>query len=890
MRDWTRDITAHLARRGVDHTRHRSAIEELAQHLGDRYEALVERGMSGADAERVVLQELAENDDIARELRVAERAQPPATPAPGGPPGSRVEACWQDLRYAARAVRKSPGFAAVVVVTLALGIGANTAIFSVVNAVMLRPLPYPHAEGLVRIWESNPPKGWPQFAASQPNFLDWRAQSRSWAALAAVGAASFTLTASDGAQLVRGSAVTADFLTALGVMPAIGRNFTADEDRPGGNTQVAIVTDGFWRRSLGGDPAAPGRTLSLNGSTYTVVGVLPPTFEWGTADLLVPLAPDAAQPRGDHRLSVIGRLKDGVTMQQAANELTSIAAALATQYPASNEGWTVRLATFYDWLIPVNIRTSLTVLLAAVGVVLLIACGNVANLLLARSAVRQKEIAVRLALGASRSRITRQLFFESLLLAAAAAVIGVLVTLATTRLVVRYGPTTLPRLDEVSVDPWVLGFAMLSALVAAVLFGVVPAIHASGHRPGEALQDASRGSTGGRARQRLRSTLTVVEVALSVALLIGAGLLLRSFGRLQQVDPGFEIGSSMTMRVSLPRGTYDTNEKMGAFYTRLLNETRTLPGMLGVATSNGVPLTAGSTATELRLPGTAPAAGAQQSGDWRLVSPGYFDTMAIRLRGRDFTERDGPDSPTVTIVSEALARMHWPNQDPIGKQIVIQSFGGNTYTVIGVAGDVHSAGLDTDPRPVVYASTTSFSGWNPMSVVWRSSADPASHVSAIRDVVRRIDPSVPLYDIRSLDSLLADSFGARRFNMYLLACFAAIALALAATGLFGVMAYLVSQRTREIGVRLALGAERGDIFKLILGRGLALAGIGAVLGVAGAWWLTQAMQSLLFAVSATDPATFVAVPLILVLVAALACYIPARRAMQVDPVGALRAE
>jgi putative ABC transport system permease protein len=322
----------------------------------------------------------------------------------------------------------------------------------------------------------------------------------------------------------------------------------------------------------------------------------------------------------------------------------------------------------------------------------------------------------------------------------------------------------------------------------------------------------------------------------------------------------------------------------------LLNETRTLPGMAGVATSNGVPLTAGNTATELRLPGVAPADGAQQSGDWRLVSPGYFDTMGIGLRGRDFTERDGPNAPTVTIVSEALARLYWPNEDPIGKQILIQSFGGNIYTVIGVAGDVRSAGLDADLRPMVYASTTSFSGWNPMSVVWRSSVDPASHVSAIRDMMRRIDPSVPIYDIRSLDSLLSDSFGARRFNMYLLACFAAIALSLAAIGLFGVMAYLVSQRTREIGVRLALGAERGDIFKLILGRGLALAGIGAVIGVAGAWWLTQAMKSLLFAVSATDPATFVAVPVLLVLVAVIACYIPARRAMRVDPVGALRAE
>ncbi|MDQ3441091.1 MAG: ABC transporter permease, partial [Planctomycetota bacterium] len=422
------------------------------------------------------------------------------------------------------------------------------------------------------------------------------------------------------------------------------------------------------------------------------------------------------------------------------------------------------------------------------------------------------------------------------------------------------------------------------------VFGLMPALQMSRQRPADALRDATRGSSGGVGRQRFRSALTVAEVALSVSLLIGAGLLLRSFARLQQVDAGFDVAPLMAMRTNLPRTTYTTGAQMAAFYERLLNDMRSLPGVLGAATSSGVPLSVGNTSTGVRLLHRPTTAGETPSADWRLVSPGYFATMGIPLRGRDFSMSDRADTPGVTIISEAMARRYWPNQDPIGQTVGLRSFGESPQTIIGVAGDVRSAGLDSDPAPMVYGSAMAFGGWNPMHVVWRSAVDPASHAAAFRDTVRRIDPTVPVYDVQRLTDLRDLSFGPRRFNMYLLGVFAAVAVALAAIGLFGVMAYLVSQRTREIGVRLALGANRGQVFRLVLGRGLVLAVAGSGVGVLGALWLTRLMENLLFSVSTRDPGTFAAVPIAVVAVALVACYIPARRATRVDPVTALRAE
>ena len=889
MPDWKAHLIAHARRTRVDHTQHVTVIEELAQHLDDRYRSLLAQGAAAADAEQSVLQEL-DDEALARELRFAERRTP--APALGAPPRGSLAAHWrEDLRYAARALWHSPGFTAVAVITLALGVGATTAIFSVVNAVMVRPLPWAQADRLVRVWESNPTGGWPQFAHSFPNFLDWRAQQTRFEGLAAFGGVSFATASADSAELVRGLSATADFLPLLRVTPAFGRNFTPDEDRPGGNTTVVLLGDGFARRRFGDPRAALDRTLVMNGRTFTVIGVLPAAFVWGAPppDVLVPMAPDPARNRGDHRTSVFGRLKDGVTLEEGRAELASIAAALEQQYPDSNRGWGVRVALFYDWLIPAESRSALLVLFGAVAIVFLIACGNVTSLLLARAATRQKELALRVALGAMRWRIVRQLLTESLLLALLAGGVGLAVAAAAIRLLVAFGPDGVPRLDEVSFDRNVLVFGLALAAISSLIFGVVPALHATRSQPSAALHDASRGNTGSAARQRLRSLLTVAEVALSVALLIGAGLLLRSFGQLQDVQPGFDATRLMTLRLNLPGTSYPTGDHRIAFYRRLLDDVRAQPGVVAAATTSSVPLSGDNTSSSVVLQHRAAAPGEQLSADWRLVSPGYFAAMGIPLRGRDFTPSDRPDNP-VTIISEAMARRFWPNEDPLGRTVILRSFGEKPLTIIGIAGDVRSAGLESDPAPMTYGPALTYGGWNPMMVVWRSATDPASHVSGIREAVRRIDPSIPPYDVVTLDELVANSFGPRLFNMYALGIFATVALVLAAVGLFGVMAYLVAQRTREIGVRLALGAERRDIFRLIIGRGLVLAVAGAGIGVGGAFWLTQLMTGLLFAVSATDPRTFVAVPAMLIVVAVVACYVPARRAMRVDPVTALRAE
>ncbi len=793
---------------------------------------------------------------------------------------------FQDLRYAARALRKAPGFTAVAALTLALGVGANTAIFSVVNAVMLRPLPFSEPDQLVRIWESNVERGWPTFAVSHPNFLDFRAQADSFESMAATNNAGFTWTSNGEPEIVLGLQVTATFLRVLKITPVLGRNFLDEEDRPGGNTRVVLIGDGFWRRAFGGDPSVVGRTITLNSQSYTIIGVLPASFRWGDySDMLAPLAPDPARNRADHRLSVIGRVQNGATIDQATTQLETIAARLGQQYPESNKGWSVRINSFYDWLVPETTRRSLLVLLGAVALVLLIACGNVVNLLLARGAGRQRELSIRAAMGATRSRVMRQLLFESLLIAVLAAAVGVAIAFASTRLLIALGPDSVPRLEELSIDGRVFGFAIIVALTTMAIFGLVPAIQAARQDPQDALRADGRNSTAGVGRKRIRAALTIGEVALSVALLIGAGLLIRSFARLQQVDPGFSVSNLMTGRVNLSARNYPDGATRRAFYDRFLTDLRGRPGIEAAAISSGPPLSGDFTAGDVKLP----AQSNEEAGSaaWRLAGPGYFATLGIPIRGREFSMQDVVDGPPVAIISAALAAKYYPKEDPIGRPLVMRSFREQPHTIIGVAGDVKTFGLEDDAGFVFYGSATQYPGWNPMSLVWRSTTPTAD---TVRVSLRSIDSTVPLSAVSTMETLLEQSMGPRRFNLYLLGAFATVSLAMAAIGLFGVMAYLVSQRTREIGVRLALGATRGEVFRLILGRGLALAVVGAVGGVGAALWLTRVMESLLFSVSRTDPVTFVAVPLALIAVALLACYIPARRAMRVDPVVALRGD
>jgi putative ABC transport system permease protein len=814
---------------------------------------------------------------------------------------------FQDLRYAARALRKSPGFTAVAALTLALGVGATTAIFSVVNTVMLRPLPFAEPDQLVRILENNVERGWTEFAVSHPNFLDFRSQAQSFESLAATNNAGFTWMAGGEAEIVLGLQVTATFLPALKITPVLGRNFLDEEDRPGGNTRVVLISDGFWRRALGASPNVIGQSISLNAQPYTIIGVLPASFRWGTnTDMLAPLAPDPARNRADHRLTVIGRVKAGSSIDQARTELETIAARLGQQYPESNKGWGVLVTSFYEWLVPETTRQSLLVLLGAVALVLLIACGNVVNLLLARGAGRQRELSIRAAMGASRSRVVRQLLFESSLIALLAAAGGIAITFAATRLLVALGPDSVPRLEELSIDARVLAFAIGVALTTMVVFGLVPAIQAVRQDPQDALRADGRHATAGAGRTRIRAALTIGEVALSVALLIGAGLLMRSFERLQLVDPGFAVSNLMTGRVNLSATNYPTAATRRAFYERFLTDLRGRPGIDAAAIASGPPLSGDFTGGDVKHP----AQSNEEAGSaaWRLAGPGYFATLGIPVRGREFSMQDLPDGPPVAIISAALAAKYFPNEDPIGRPLVMRSFGETPHTIVGVAGDVKTFGLEDDAGLVFYGSATQYAGWNPMSLVWRpvrqsaerdggspslraeASAEAGASAATVRASLRSIDTTVPLSAVSSMETLFEQSMGPRRFNLYLLGAFATVSLALAAIGLFGVMAYLVSQRTREIGVRLALGATRGEVFRLILGRGMALAVVGAVGGVGAALWLTRVMETLLFSVSRTDPMTFIAVPLALIAVAVLACYLPARRAMKVDPVVALRGE
>jgi putative ABC transport system permease protein len=685
--------------------------------------------------------------------------------------------------------------------------------------------------------------------------------------MAASTGVNMTLSVADGVEPVTARAVSVDFLPALGAAPAIGRNFLPEEDRPGGRRRVAVITHGFWQRQLGGDSNVLNRTVTLNDTVYSIVGVMGESFVWLVPglDLLVPLAANPAQERSDHRLLVFGALKPGVSLEQATADLRAIAAQLSAQYPDSNAGWSVLLRSFYDWLVPAETRRMLVVLLAAVACVLLIASSNVANLMLARAAARQKEMSIRVALGAGRGRVLSQLLVESMLLAVIAGVVGSAFAVGATQVLKGFGPDTVPRLDEVTVDGPVLVFALAVSLATGVLFGLAPAVQASRPNMNASLKDAGRSGAGGGTRQRLRDALVVAEVGLSVALLIGAGLLIRSMWTLQRVDPGFDPRNVLTMQVSVTGPAYQADAQRNEFFRRTLESIRALPGVTAAAASSIVPMGGGNTSIEVVIEGrAADAKGILPSADWRVVSAGYFGTLGIPLRGRDFDDRDVEDRPTA-IISGEMARRYWPGVDPIGRTFFWHNEKGPQLTVVGVAGDVRNLSLDTDPAPVIYLPATAFP-WNPMFLTIRTGSDPTGPTAAVRHAVRSIDPKVPISAIRTGDEILAS------------------------VGLFGVMSYLVSQRTHDIGVRLALGAVPRDVFRLVVGRGMLLATVGASIGVAAAFWLTRSLEALLFQVRPTDPVTFATVVFILLAVALVACYVPARRATRVDPVIALRYE
>jgi putative ABC transport system permease protein len=798
-----------------------------------------------------------------------------------------METIVQDLKYGFRLLVKSPGFTAMAVIALALGIGANTAIFSVVNAVLLRPLPFKEPDRLVRMWETNPQSS--TFSTSDPNFLDFRSQNQVFEEMGAWRYQAMNLIERDEPQQILATAVSASVFPMLGVTPALGRTFNSDEDRVGGNNRVIVLGDGLWRRSFGADAQVLGKNITLDSQTYTVIGVMPRDFDFPQAvQAWVPLAANASSNRANHMLGAAGRMKPGITLEQARTEMQSIATRLSKQYPESNGGWGARLASFSEWLIGPAFERTVWVLLAAVALVLLIACANVANLLLAKATTRQKEIAIRAALGASRVRLARQLLTESALLALLGGSAGLLLSVWGIEVVRSMGRGNVPRLNEVSVDPRVIAFACAAALLSAGIFGLAPALHMWKSDVHRNLGDGTRSSASGT-RGRARSALVVGEIALAMVLLISAGLMMKSFVSLLQLNPGFRADHVLMANVALPASRYKPPQR-AAFFRQLMEHLAAVPGVQQVGAINIGPLSGGSTATQVTIPGRTPASRDEfLSANWRTVTPGYFAAMGVPLqRGRLLNDDDAGDGrPPTLIINQTMARRWWPNEDPVGKTVLPE--GNKTpYTIVGVVGDVRDVSLNTEPAPTMYFSYGG--GWPSMTILVHSTADPSAVANAMREQVHSLDRTLPLTAVGSLQEAISASVAQPRFSTVLLGTFSALALLLAVVGIYGVVSYSVTQRTFEIGIRMALGAQQSDVLKLVLGHGLALVGIGVAVGLIAALASTRILKTLLFGVSATDPLVFTAIVALLAGVALLASYIPARRATRVDPMVALRYE
>jgi putative ABC transport system permease protein len=814
-----------------------------------------------------------------------------------------METILQDLRYGVRMLIKTPSFSIVAVIALALGIGANTAIFSVVNAVLLKPLPFTDADKLMMVWETDSSRGQLRGSASYPNFADWRDQNHVFEHMAAYHGNDFIMTGRGDSTRLQGAVVNADLFTLLGVSPVLGRGFLPDEDKPGDTGRVVLLSYELFQKRFGSDPNAVGQSMVLDGKTYTIVGVMPQSFQFpiqnDPVELWTTVAIDreGKEPitdmRGAHFLAVIGRLKPGVLIDQARAEMTSIGARLEQQYPDKNLHHSVGIQPALEALVG-DVRPTLLILLGAVGCVLLIACANVANLLLARAMTRHKEMAIRTALGASRARVVRQLLTESLLLSLAGGALGLVVAVWWSDLLVAMGKQDIPRALQVGIDWRVLGFTLGVSLLTGILFGLVPALHSSKTELTETLKEGARGGSGeGARRNRVRSVLVVSELAIAVILLVGAGLLIQSLWRLRQVSPGFNSQNVLTFVVGVPEVKYPT-AKQSQFYHDLVARLEALPGVVSAGAVIPLPLNGDRFSISFEVEGRPVAKGDQPSADFFVIAPGYFKTMGIPLiKGRDFTDRDDKKGPPVVIVNEAFARKHFPNEDPVGKRI---KPGISTdedkpvmREIIGVAADVKNRNLSSEMRTGYFLPTAQMP-FNQMTVVLKTTNDPHSLITAVQREVVAMDKELPVFNIKTMEEYISASVAAPRFNTTLLAIFAAVALVLTIVGLYGVMSYSVAQRTNEIGIRMALGAQTSDVLRLIVSQGFKLVVVGLVLGLIVAFALMRLIASLLFGVTTKDPVTFAAVAILLTVVALLACYIPARRAARVDPMEALHYE
>jgi putative ABC transport system permease protein len=809
-----------------------------------------------------------------------------------------------DVKYGIRMLTRSPGFAVVAVLTLALGIGANTAIFSVVDAVLLRPLPYRQADRLLMVWEK-PPKRAGEAArdknvVSPANFLVWRDENTVFEQLGAFVEQPSNLTGEGEPERIAVQYATPNLFPLLGVNPMLGRAFTSEEGQEGHN-RVAILSYGLWQRRFGGNRDVIGKTVRLDGEPFTIVGVMPRGFQLFVKSgalvdqppqLWVPLPFPAAarQPHGRY-LRAVGRLKPGVTLAAAQTQMSGIARSLAQKFPDFDTGWGVNLVPLHEELTGA-LRPALLVLFAAVGLVLLIACANVANLMLARAAAREREIAIRTALGAGRGRLFRQLLTESVLVAAAGGVLGVLLAYWGTGALAALSPKGLLDVGTIRLNGMVLAFTGGLSLLTGVVFGLAPALGTTRVELQESLKEGGRGTTEGRSRHRARNLFVVAEMALALVLVAGAGLLIRSLTMLERVNPGFRADHLLTTQLLLPRSKAGNDATRIAFFQQLQQRIAALPGVRGVSGDVFLPFTGIAAGTDFTIVGRpAPPRGQEWVTSVHVVLGNYFRTMEIPLlRGRTFSQAEETEMRHVVVINDTLARRYFPNEDPLGRQIVVFMKEQNVpTTIIGVVGDVHQQGLDQAPRPTVYWPHPELA-YPVMTLAVRSAGDPLSLVPPTRSQVASLDPDLPLAEVRTMDQWLGDSVGRARFSAALLGLFAGLALALAAVGIYSVMAYAVTERTHEIGVRMALGANRATVLRMVLGRGALLALAGVALGLAGALGLTRTLESLLYEVKPGDPLTFAAGAGLLVVVALLACYIPAWRATRVDPVVALRQE
>ena len=808
----------------------------------------------------------------------------------------------QDIRYAFRMLLKRPSFTVIVVLTLALGIGANTTIFSAIDAVLLNPLPYKDPQRLMVVWETNKqlgPEMWDRNEAAIGNFLDWRSRNQSFDQLGALFDTDMNLTGVGEPQRIKSVVATTNFFQVLGVQPMLGRSFSPESETPG-SPFTAIISHELWQRQFGSDPGLINKSLTLNGHQVEVIGVMPPGFELQFpisvhVDMWVPFVIDVADPdyhdRRNNFLYTVGRLKQGVSQEQAQAEMKLIASQLQQQYPETNADRGVRVVSLHKQVVG-NVESYLYMLFAAVGFLLLIACANVAGLLLARVTARQREVAVRMALGASRWRLIRQLLTESVIFSALSGALGLLLAYGGVKLLVALTPSEVPRLHEIGLHVPVFLWTLAISVVTGLLFGLAPALQASRPDVNAALKESSGRNPGSIQGSGLRNLLVVSEVAVALLLLVGAGLMTKSFLRLQQVDPGFDATNVVSMNIALPTSKY-REQQLNIFYDQLFERIRNLPGVKSVGGINPLPLGGTNISLSVLVEG-APAVALtdRPSVGVRVVTPGYFQTMSIPiLKGRPFTEQDRDNTPNVILVNEALASRFWPNQDAVGKRLDFEEDSGKQVwrEIVGVVGNVKHKALAIEVMPEAYFPYKQ-GPENFMGLVVRTTSDPVSMIPAIRNQVLSIDKDQPVSDIMTMEQRLAKSVASSRFVMLLLGSFSVLALGLAAVGIYGVMSYLVTQRTQEIGVRMALGAQKRDVLKLVVRRGMVLAIVGTAIGLIASLALTRLMRSLLFEVTPTDWLTFVITSVVLLTVALLACYIPARRATKVDPLVALRYE